>query len=721
MAIKRCPFCKKSYEDVFVLGTHIETKHGSNIPSNWSGVKYNFFSNHGRTHGTCLICKGKTEFDEKTGKPRRLCEKMSCHKTYREQFRQNMIKKHGKDCLLKDPEVQKKMLMNRSIAKDYRWSDGTIKRCIGSYEYDALRFLDIFLNLNSADVYVPAPQIIEYEYAGETHFYIPDIYISSLNLIIEIKDGGDNPNTHPKIQSVDKEKEKQKDLALESQTKYNYVKITNKQYGVLMDALIELKNKEVIGNENEKFMPVIIVRETMDLIADNLLDNYDEDELEENNLDVVIYHDKVTPIFTELGLLVKDKIYYYVEPNVLTTDIDTVAIEKRYPVNLPHEYRECIIKHADDTFNMTPNDNDLTMLNFPFVFMYDIISYSKLDNLDRSLCYNVYNTNDVKTHEYLDDEEEEDDEVIITESSILNEEVEAIDNVQLDYKIHELFDKFSDIMNPMSYLERMIASRIRNCNSRIDFLVFTYYAVRIVEPRKKELLNEIIKLLDVYSATNSKDKGYITAADVYDYIEIIKSNDYANYISKLSNIEKHIMFHVNEKLDMYKPNDIDYNHIMAVRHLLEPYKDNTSLIESVDMEPSIELKLDEDGKSLISKHDDADLIAIYNNAHIKLEEYEENNNIEGMKYELCKIYMIRVIIDKKYIDGLPSIYNSTERDVMVKCKCSIMSDLYKYLNIISKYDPSFDFKEYYRETQFGIETYKIDNKVIKGLKHLTLF
>ena len=59
---------------------------------------------------------------------------------------------------------------------------------------------------------------------------MPDYYLPNFNLIVEIKDGGSNPNNHPKIQNVDKVKEELKDQALRNQTKYNFIKIVNKEY-----------------------------------------------------------------------------------------------------------------------------------------------------------------------------------------------------------------------------------------------------------------------------------------------------------------------------------------------------------------------------------------------------------------------------------------------------------------------------------------------------------
>ena len=76
----------------------------------------------------------------------------------------------------------------------------------------------------------PSPHTYYYMYENKKHFYIPDFYIQSLNLEIAIKDGGDNPNTHGKIQAVDKVKERLKDEVMSSnRNTFNYLKIVNKE------------------------------------------------------------------------------------------------------------------------------------------------------------------------------------------------------------------------------------------------------------------------------------------------------------------------------------------------------------------------------------------------------------------------------------------------------------------------------------------------------------
>lgn len=275
----KCPFCKKVYTAKVDLAEHLEAYHNKDIPEGWSGLKYIFYMKHGRTTGKCIVCGKPTKFNEVTGKPYRLCENSNCTKSLREKAKANMIKVYGKETLLNDPEFQVKMLGNRKISKDYEWSDGSIKRVVGSFEYDGMEKLDLLFHFPSEDVIVPAPFSIEYMYEGKKHFYIPDVYIQSLNILIEFKDGGNNPNTHPKIQAIDKKKEKAKEEALKKLNKYHYVKIENKQYGGFLELLIKLKNTDEIDDSKEKYF---IVENT--LINEGVVNKIDTNYVSKNKI-----------------------------------------------------------------------------------------------------------------------------------------------------------------------------------------------------------------------------------------------------------------------------------------------------------------------------------------------------------------------------------------------------------------------------------------------------
>lgn len=261
----KCRICGDNFTDLDDLLYHYETEHKDMIPKDYTPARYYYYLKTDRDHGTCPICHKDTEWNEEARRYNRFCPNPKCHDKYVEIFRQRMIGKYGKITLLKDPAQQKKMLANRKISGTYIWSDGSEKTYTGTYEKDFLQFLDIFMNMDSKDVETPSPHIYYYEYEGETKFYFPDVFVYPWVAEFEIKDGGDNPNMHGKIQAVDKEKEKLKDQVLMSQKEFNYIKITNKIYDPVFEFL-NLYKQRFISNK-EYTTPIFVVHEAVSMPA----------------------------------------------------------------------------------------------------------------------------------------------------------------------------------------------------------------------------------------------------------------------------------------------------------------------------------------------------------------------------------------------------------------------------------------------------------------------
>lgn len=224
-----CKICKEKYSSLEGLYSHLEEEHSAQIPPDMSTAHFYYYLKTGREHGNCVMCKQPTTFNEKTKKYNRFCNDPACKIKYKEIVDKRMIGVYGKVNLLNDPDHQRKMLMNRSISGVYNFK-GVDKPYVGSYELDFLKTMDLFFDWDPSDIVSPSPHTYYYVYEGEKHFYIPDFYIMSLGLEIEVKDGGDNPNLHHKIQDVDKEKEKLKDKVMHTQKINHYIKLTNKNY-----------------------------------------------------------------------------------------------------------------------------------------------------------------------------------------------------------------------------------------------------------------------------------------------------------------------------------------------------------------------------------------------------------------------------------------------------------------------------------------------------------
>ena len=279
----KCKICGKKYTDINTLYNHIEQKHGDMIPKDMSVEQYYYFMKTGKRNGNCVMCKQMTTWNKNTHKYNRFCGNPRCKEKYVEIVKGRMIAKYGKVHLLNDPNKQREMLANRKISGKYQWSGSHVETTYtGSYELDFLKTLDIFFDWDPEDISMPSPHTYTYEYEGEQKFYIPDAFIHSLDLEIEIKDGGDNPNNHYKIQAVDKEKERLKDEVMKSQKMFHYVKLTNKNYANFFDFLKEVKDGfEKYGDDKkiprifktEDIRTKSVVQESYDVLEEGLIKN----------------------------------------------------------------------------------------------------------------------------------------------------------------------------------------------------------------------------------------------------------------------------------------------------------------------------------------------------------------------------------------------------------------------------------------------------------------
>lgn len=260
----------------------MDARHFDQIPKEMSASKYYYALNHaGETTGKCRICNSPTEFDEPTGRVRVLCGSEKCKTAFSVMASERNMKKFGVPHLLNSQTHQMYMLSKRKISGEYLWSDGHTKiPYVGSYEKRFLEFLDNFLSFSPSTIHSPCPITIYYEYNGEMLSHTPDFYNDILDLIVEIKHGGDNPNTHPKIQAVDVAKDKAKEMAIRTTTTHNYIKITDNNFAPFIKLLFKLteneqngrKERYVVINENVLAGLVIGYGRVRDIQGQELMD-----------------------------------------------------------------------------------------------------------------------------------------------------------------------------------------------------------------------------------------------------------------------------------------------------------------------------------------------------------------------------------------------------------------------------------------------------------------
>lgn len=278
-----CPLCRrKDFKDKLIR--HIEKDH-EDIIGDISAEQFLYDKTHPGS-GKCIVCGNKTDWNEKTGKYHRLCSNPRCKEEMRAKFKKNMIRVHGKVSLLDDAAHQAKMLANRSISGTYVYSDGTKFTYTGSYEHKAIEFMDKVLHCSSKDIIMPGPVIDYTDQYGNSRQWITDIYYVPYNLIIEVKDGGDNPNNR----QMDEYRAKQvsKEAELIKLGEYNYLRLVDNKFVQLMEVLALLKDQEI--NEPNTDNKVIRINESA-VYDDRFFTLDNAEDSEEDNEDIPIEYD----------------------------------------------------------------------------------------------------------------------------------------------------------------------------------------------------------------------------------------------------------------------------------------------------------------------------------------------------------------------------------------------------------------------------------------------
>lgn len=235
----KCPFCDVRKVRMELI-EHVEDEHSDMIPEDYTANRVVYESINGKNYNTCMVCKRKVyEWDEKHSRYKNLCDNPACRKQVRKTAVDRHIKVYNRPTLLDIPEWQAEhMLANRKISGKYRFEDGGVLGYTASYEKKCLEFLDKVCHYHSSEIQSPGP-VFYYEYNGKKHFYISDFYIIPANLVIEVKDGGSNPNTRNMPDYRGKQIAKEKMVSELGQ--FNYLRLTDNQFDQILSILADIK------------------------------------------------------------------------------------------------------------------------------------------------------------------------------------------------------------------------------------------------------------------------------------------------------------------------------------------------------------------------------------------------------------------------------------------------------------------------------------------------
>lgn len=134
--------------------------------------------------------------------------------------------------------------------------------------------------------------------------------------------------------------------------------------------------------------------------------------------------------------------------------------------------------------------------------------------------------------------------------------------------------------------------------------------------------------------------------------------------------------------------------------ILKPLLSLCSIIEAKEFP----LQFSDDGDLLISKGNDIDFEGEYSRCHIALVEYDKAGNVDGMKYCLCKLWYMNIILEEK-------IHNDRKDKEKLKqyhkARAKIMNDIKTYMKKVQRLDKGFNMIEEYNQSPFNDQTIKI--------------
>lgn len=320
-----CPFCGiKLHRDKLV--EHIEKNHDDEVPHNMTPyhLVYDIVNDkHG--FGICTVCGAKTAWNEDRQKYNRLCGKRECYDEVKKTYQSRMLRVYNKIYLTDDPKHQEKMLANRRISSKYKWSDGKIFTYTGSYEKHLLEFLDKVMNYKSDEIITPGP-ILEYEYKGKKHHWITDCMILPYNLIIEVKDGGDNPNNRfmPEYRAKQVAKEKM----ITNLGKFHYLRLTNNNFGQLLSIIAELKMQVV----DDTHSPIYRINESLSESYDYHRDPFFQEASRVNDFTLLAEHEFYNHYEKIPGIYAEETYGLFYNPNMNKENELVSAFATLYPM-----------------------------------------------------------------------------------------------------------------------------------------------------------------------------------------------------------------------------------------------------------------------------------------------------------------------------------------------------------------------------------------------------
>lgn len=170
-------------------------------------------------------------------------------------------------------------------------------------------------------------------------------------------------------------------------------------------------------------------------------------------------------------------------------------------------------------------------------------------------------------------------------------------------------------------------------------------------------------------------------------VKDFKSNKVVNFINRISRNAKLVSESLNTLIDDF--------------------------IYPVIIEAKLPIQFNKDGDALLT-NTFVDFDAEYSSSHKLLMQYANAKNLEGIKYELARLYYMNYILERR-------LYHSrflSNKEKNMKTRARVLNDFKKYLDYLLKEEPGFNFSEYYEKSEFYPHTVEVKSGTLLKLKDI---
>ena len=264
--------------------------------------------------------------------------------------------------------------------------------------------------------------------------------------------------------------------------------------------------------------------------------------------------------------------------------------------------------------------------------------------------------------------------------------------------------EYITLQEKLQYLLNNIKSTTYNI---FTFLTYPFKNINISTPDSmicSQFVDSCLRLMNI-NITDKKFSSKVSPADLQRGAARNKATIYETFVGKVKNFnENKVKKNLYKLVNKFTKKNINEDYI----------GDDFPIIVTEARKSHIEINKDGD---VLLTNPFINFDSEYANSHKLLKHYEKINNVDGIKYELARLYYMNYILQRR-IFGNPLLPNKEKN---IKTRARVLNDFDKYMDIVLVKEPNFNFAKYYEDSQFYPHTIEVKKTTIDKFKDVVSY